>query len=209
MASLAKRIGPVSDDTLGYSLERQSPPLVFALSCAIARRLKRNRVLRSDWSAGWWWGQSMALNLQFVCSLLRCLYGAGGAAQGERRDEKPRFSIITDRGRGLGSTSFPIPLGVRFQKNGEAEVAWCPGAAPGSGRTVWGRRFLDVWWGGGRVVSAGALVKEVERLVWLGLHLETEPARVIARGGTLHRAISRGCSGGVGSGDEILALAGG
>src|SRR5258708_37408434 len=50
--ALAKRIGPVSDDTIGYSLERQSPQTVFALSCEIARRLKRNGVLRSDWSRG-------------------------------------------------------------------------------------------------------------------------------------------------------------
>src|SRR5205807_7720432 len=51
--ALAKRIGPVSDDTLGYSLERQSPQPMFALSCEIARRLKRNGVLHSDWSRGW------------------------------------------------------------------------------------------------------------------------------------------------------------
>src|SRR5438552_2859793 len=50
--ALAKRIGPLSDDTIGYSLERQSPEAVFALSCEIARRLKRNGVLRSDWSRG-------------------------------------------------------------------------------------------------------------------------------------------------------------
>ena len=48
--ALAKRIGPISDDTLGYALERQSPEPVFALSCEIARRLKRNGVLRPDWS---------------------------------------------------------------------------------------------------------------------------------------------------------------
>ena len=50
--ALARRIGAISDDTLGYSLERQSPEPVFALSCEIARRLKRNGVLRSDWSRG-------------------------------------------------------------------------------------------------------------------------------------------------------------
>jgi hypothetical protein len=38
---------------LGYLLERQSPQPVFALSCEIARRLKRNGVLHSDWSRGW------------------------------------------------------------------------------------------------------------------------------------------------------------
>ena len=46
--ALAKRIGPISDDTIGYAMQRQSPEPVFALSCEIARRLKRNGVLRSD-----------------------------------------------------------------------------------------------------------------------------------------------------------------
>ena len=49
--ALAERIGPISDDTLAYSLERQAPEPVFALSREIAR-LKRNGVLRSDWSRG-------------------------------------------------------------------------------------------------------------------------------------------------------------
>ena len=52
LGALAKRIGPISDDTLGYALERQSPESLFALSCSIARRLKRNGVLRSEWSRG-------------------------------------------------------------------------------------------------------------------------------------------------------------
>jgi hypothetical protein len=50
--ALAKRIAPIRDDTLAYSLERQAPEPVFALSCEIARRLKPNGVLRSDWSRG-------------------------------------------------------------------------------------------------------------------------------------------------------------
>ena len=49
---LAKRIGSISDDTIGYALQRQSPQPVFALGCQIARQLKRNGVLRSDWSRG-------------------------------------------------------------------------------------------------------------------------------------------------------------
>jgi hypothetical protein len=51
--ALAKRIGPISDDTIGYALQRQSPEPVFALRCETARRLKRNGILRSDWSRGW------------------------------------------------------------------------------------------------------------------------------------------------------------
>jgi hypothetical protein len=51
--ALAQRIGPISDDTIGYALQRQSPEPVFALGCESARRLKRNGVLHSDWSRGW------------------------------------------------------------------------------------------------------------------------------------------------------------
>jgi hypothetical protein len=50
--ALAKRIGPISDDAIGYALQRQSPEPLFTLTCEIARRLKRNGVLRSDWSRG-------------------------------------------------------------------------------------------------------------------------------------------------------------
>jgi hypothetical protein len=55
--ALAKRIGPLSGDTLGYALQRQSPEPVFTLRCAIARRLKRNGVLRSDGSRGFGGGR--------------------------------------------------------------------------------------------------------------------------------------------------------
>src|SRR2546429_349553 len=64
--ALAKRIGPISDDTLGYALQRQSPEPVFALSCEIARRLKRNGVLHSDWSRGLVVGAALYLQAPFV-----------------------------------------------------------------------------------------------------------------------------------------------
>src|SRR2546428_8000430 len=86
--ALAKRIGPISDDTLGYALERQSPEPVFALSCQIARRLKRNGVLRSDWSRGLVVAAVDGIEIcsSFARPVLRCLHGAGSSAQGERRD---------------------------------------------------------------------------------------------------------------------------
>lgn len=40
--ALAKRIGPISDDTIGYALQRQPPEAVFDLGCEVASRLKRN-----------------------------------------------------------------------------------------------------------------------------------------------------------------------
>ena len=49
---LAERIGALSEDTMGYALERQDPPGAFALGCEVARRLKRNGVLHSDWARG-------------------------------------------------------------------------------------------------------------------------------------------------------------
>ena len=48
----AQRIGALREDTLGYALQRQDPAPVFALGCEVARRLKRNGVLRSDGARG-------------------------------------------------------------------------------------------------------------------------------------------------------------
>jgi hypothetical protein len=79
--ALAKRIGPISDDTIGYALQRQSPEPVLALGCEIARRLKRNGVLRTD--------------TQYYHRIVAVV---------------------------IVSTPFPVPLGIRFQKDGEAEV---------------------------------------------------------------------------------------
>jgi hypothetical protein len=50
--ALAKRIGPLSEDAIGYALERQDSKSVFALGCQVARRLKRNAVLHSNWARG-------------------------------------------------------------------------------------------------------------------------------------------------------------
>ena len=49
---LRKRIGLLSEDTIRYALARQSPEEVFALGGRLARQLKRNGVLRSDWARG-------------------------------------------------------------------------------------------------------------------------------------------------------------
>src|SRR6266436_6391524 len=174
--SLAKRIGPVSDDTLGYSLERQAPQPVFALSCEIARRLKRNRVLRSDWSRG--------LVVAAVDGIEICSSFARGCAacmerevqhkvNGEMQTEIQyyhRIVVVV-----LVSTEFPIPLGVRFQKNGEGEVA-CALALLQDLVGQLGRRFLDVLVGDALYLQA-PLVKEVERLglVWAFTLKENQP----------------------------------
>jgi hypothetical protein len=121
--ALAKRIGPISDDTLGYALQRQSPEAVFGLSCEIARRLKRNGVLLSNWSRGL--VIAAVDGIEICSSSTRCCDACierevQHKVQGEMRIDLQYYHRIVVVA--LASTPFPIPLGVRFQKNGEGEV---------------------------------------------------------------------------------------
>ena len=174
--ALAQRIGPISDDTLGYSLERQSPEPVFALSCAIARRLKRNGVLRSDWSRGLVVGA--VDGIEICSSFARCCDACmerevQHKVNGEMQTEIQyyhRIVVVV-----LVSPEFPIPLGVRFQKNGEGEIA-CALALLQDLVGQLGRRFLDVLVGDALYLQA-PFVQEVERLglVWAFTLKENQP----------------------------------
>jgi hypothetical protein len=161
--ALAKRIGPISDDTIGYALQRQSPEPVFALSCEIARRLKRNGVLRSGWSRGLVIGA--VDGIEICSSFARCC----GACMEREMQHKVNGVMRTDTQYyhrivvvALVSTSFPIPLGVRFQKNGEGEVS-CALALLQDLVHQLGRRFLDVLVGDALYLQA-PFVKQVESL---------------------------------------------
>ena len=174
--ALAKRIGPISDDTLGYALERQSPEPVFALSCEIARRLKRNGVLRSGWSRGL--VVAAVDGIEICSSFVRCCDACmeremQHKVNGEMKTEIQYYHRIV--GVVLVSTSFPIPLGVRFQKNGEGEVS-CALALLQDLVGQLGRRFLDVLVGDALYLQA-PFVKEVERLglVWAFTLKENQP----------------------------------
>jgi hypothetical protein len=121
--SLAKRIGAISDDTIGYALERQSPEPVFALSCEIARRLKRNGVLRSGWSRGL--VVAAVDGIEICSSFVRCCDACmereiEHKVKGEMRTDIQYYHRIVVVA--VVSTPFPIPLGLRFQKNGEGEA---------------------------------------------------------------------------------------
>src|SRR5205814_4178211 len=174
--ALAKRIGPLSDDTIGYSLERQSPEAVFALSCEIARRLKRSGVLRSDWSRGLVVGA--VDGIEICSSFARCCDACmerevQHKVNGEMQTDIQyyhRIVVVV-----LVSTDFPIPLGVRFQKNGETEVS-CALALLQDLVGQLGRRFLDVLVGDALYLQA-PFVKEVERLglVWAFTLKENQP----------------------------------
>lgn len=173
---LAKRIGPISDDTLGYALERQSPQPLFALSCEMVRRLKRNGVLRSAWSRGL--VVAAVDGIEICSSFARCCdacmereiqHKVNGALQTDLQYYHRIVAVV------LVSPDFPIPLGVRFQKNGETEVA-CALALLQDLVAQLGRRFLDMLVGDALYLQA-PFVKEVERLglVWAFTLKENQP----------------------------------
>lgn len=161
--ALAKRIGPISDDTLGYALQRQSPEPVFALGCQIAGRLKRNGVLRSQWSRGLVVGA--VDGIEICSSFVRCC----DACMERDVEHKVNGAIQTDIQYyhrivvvAVVSSPFPIPLGLRFQKNGEAEVS-CALALLQDLVGQLGRRFLDLLVGDALYLQA-PFVKQVEDL---------------------------------------------
>lgn len=161
--ALAKRIGPISDDTVGYALQRQSPQPVFALGCEIARRLKRNGVLCSDWSRGL--VVAAVDGIEICSSFARCCDACmhrevQHKVRGEMRTDLQyyhRLVAVTVVG-----TPFPIPLGVRFQKDGEAEVP-CALALLQDLVGQLGRRFVDILVGDAIYLQA-PFVQEVECL---------------------------------------------
>jgi hypothetical protein len=174
--ALAKRIGPISDDTIGYALERQSPEPVFALSCEIARRLKRNGVLHSDWARGL--VVAAVDGIEICSSFARCCDACmerevQHKVNGEMRTDLQYYHRIVVVA--VVSTPFPIPLGLRFQKNGEGEVA-CALALLQDLDSQLGRRFLDVLVGDALYLQA-PFVKEVERLglIWAFTLKENQP----------------------------------
>ena len=161
--ALAKRIGPISDDTIGYALQRQSPEPVFALGCEIARRLKRNGILRSDWSRGL--VVAAVDGIEICSSFARCCDACmqrevQHKVRGEMRTDIQYYHRIV--AAVIVSTPVPIPLGIRFQKDGEAEVP-CALALLQDLVGHLGRRFLDLLVGDALYLQA-PFVKEVERL---------------------------------------------
>jgi len=173
---LAERIGALSEDTLGYALQRQDPASVFALGCEVARRLKRNGVLRSEWARG----RLVAGvdGIEICSSFVRCCeacmereveHKVDGQMRKDRQYYHRLVAVV------LVSTPFPVPLGIRFQKDGETEVA-CAVALLGELDEQLGRRFLDVVVGEALYLQQG-LVNAVEslNLEWVISRKENQP----------------------------------
>ena len=141
---LRQRIGNLSEDTLGYALQREDPASIFALGCEVARRLKRNGVLHSDWARG----RLVAAvdGIEICSSFVRCCDACMEREVEHKVDSQLRkdtqyyhrlVAVV------LVSTDFPVPLGLRFQRDGEDEVACALPLLQELDRQL-GRRFLDV-----------------------------------------------------------------
>ena len=119
---LRSRIGALSEDAMGYGLERHDSEAIFDLGCAIARQLKRNGVLASTWSRGL--VVAAIDGIEICSSYVRCCPDCmerkvEHKVEGELRQDIQyyhRLCLLT-----IVSSGFPIPLGIRFQKNGETD----------------------------------------------------------------------------------------
>ena len=116
---LSKRIGPLSENAIGYALERYDSRAVFQLGCAVARQLKRNGVFRSAWSRGL--VVAAVDGIEICSSFVRFCDDemerkVTHLVEGEPREEMQYYHRIC--AVAVVSSAFPIPLGIRFQKNG-------------------------------------------------------------------------------------------
>jgi len=141
---LARRIGSLSEDCLGYAMLHQDPAALFALGCDLARRFKRNGLLHSEWARGRIVAAADGMEIcsSFTRCCEACLERKVQRKVGEELCEDiqyyHRICAVT-----VVSTSFPIPLGIRFQKNGEGEVA-CTLALLEDLHDQLGPRFFDL-----------------------------------------------------------------
>lgn len=141
---LAKRIGPLSEDTLGYAMQRQDVSSLLELGCTVAKRLKRNGVLGSAWARG----RVVAAvdGIEICSSYARCCDAClerkvERKVEGEMREQLQYYHRVS--AVMLTSTAFPVFLGIRFQQAGETEVS-CSLDLLQQLVGQLGRRFLDV-----------------------------------------------------------------
>lgn len=161
--ALCRRIGPLSEDTIRYALERLDPAAVSDLWCTIARQLKRNGVLNSSWALG---RVVVAVDGIEICSsYTRCCdacleRNVKHLVNGKMQEDIQyyhRISVVT-----IVSAPFPIPLGVRFQQKGETEVE-CSLALLQDLRGALGCRFFDLLVGDA-IYLQSPFVKAIEKM---------------------------------------------
>ena len=184
--ALRRRIGLISEDTLRYTLQRQNPDDILQLGCEVSRRLKRNAVLHSDWARG---RVVAAVDGTEICSsFARCCdtcmeRRVQRRVQGEMQESIQYYHRIV--AVTVVSTPFSIPLGIRFQQQGEGEVD-CSLALLRELHERLGRRFLDVLVGDALYLQK-PFVQAVEALglEWVFTLKENQP-ELLAEAQRLH-----------------------
>jgi len=174
-------------------VERQDPGAVVALGCDLARQLKRNGIFRSDWSRGLVVAaiDGMEICSSFSRSCDHCMERkVTHMVDGELREELQyyhRICAVT-----VVSSTFPIPLAIRFQKDGETEVS-CSLSLLQDLLDHVGRRFLDLLVADALYLQA-PFVRAVEGLglEWVINLKENQPellaeAQRVTAGAALHR----------------------
>ncbi len=142
--ALRKRIGPISEETIRYVLQRLERPSLERLWDQVARRLKRNGLLRSAWARGLI--VAAVDGIELCSSTVRC---CGTCLERTvQRKVGDEVHPVTEYYHRLVavvvvSTPFPIPLGIRFQRKGEGE-AHCTLALLRALTARLGKRFVDV-----------------------------------------------------------------
>jgi len=141
---LKRRVGPVSNNTLVYAMQRQDPGELLVLGCAVARRIKRNGLLRSRWSRGY---VVVAVDgLELFQSYVRCCPAClkrrvEVSGDGKRRWRWQYYHRVVLAV--VVSGPFPLPLALRFQQPGESEAACAAALLEGLVRYL-GRRYFDI-----------------------------------------------------------------
>jgi hypothetical protein len=163
--ALQSRIGPISEDTFRYSLQRQEPDPILDLGVEVAKRLKRNGILHSQWARG---RVVVAVDGIEICSsYARCCdtcmeRQVQRKVDGELQEDIQTYHRIV--AVTVVSSPFSIPLGIRFQQEGEDEVE-CALPLLQQLHDKLGRRFIDL-------LVADALymrkpfVEAIEKLGW-------------------------------------------
>ena len=116
---LKKRVGDISDDTIGYGLDHLDVESIQKGWYMLARRAKRNGMLRDspfhDYIVGVFDGIETYSSYNRHCP--RCLRRVVETNKGKKIQYYHRAVVLT-----LVGYDFPIPIGLEMMKKGEDEV---------------------------------------------------------------------------------------
>jgi len=136
---LSKRIGALSDDTIGYGMEHLEVSSLQKAWELMARLMKRNGMIRKnpfgDWTIGVLDGIETFSSYSKCCD--NCLIREIKKDREKKIQYYHRFVVLC-----LIGYEFPIPLGLEHMRKGEGEVE-CGIRLLQRTREHLGRRFLD------------------------------------------------------------------